>query len=100
MVDHVELVRYAGNALVIWAALVGTLSVIVHMRVRWWETEMGQHVMAYMATIAVVLDLAVVRLVFGDSDAFQVLRLIVFVGIPISMTWRLWLQIKARRSTP
>ena len=95
-----ELIRYAGNALIAWAAVVGTASVIVHTRVRWRDTEMGRHLLVYMASIALVLDLSVVRIATGDSPWFQLLRLAVFVAVPLAMTQRLWLQLKARRAAP
>lgn len=97
MADHAEWVHYIGNALITWAAVVGTASVVVHARVRWRETQVGVHLMAYMAAFALVLDLSVIRLLLGDSDWFQMLRLAVFVAVPVAMTQRLWLQIRAQR---
>lgn len=93
------LLRTVGNGLFVWAAVAGTASVLVHARVPWRRTEMGRHLMAYMGVMAATLDLGIVKLVFGDSAAFQLLRLAVFVGIPLAMTQRLWLQIKAQRTT-
>lgn len=92
-----ELLRWAGSVLIIWAALVGTASVVVHARVQWWRTEMGRHLMAYMSVIAVVLVLSCLRIFFGDTWWFSLLRLITFVGVPIVMTQRLMLQVKAQR---
>ena len=43
------------------------------------------------------LDLGVIRIVFGDSPWFQLVRLLVFVGVPLVMAQRLWLQVKAQR---
>ena len=88
--------REIGNVLIWWAAIVGTASVYVHSRIRWWDSAMGRHLMAYMSVIAAVLVLSVVRLIFGDSWWFALLRLIVFIGVPIAMTQRLWLQIQAQ----
>jgi hypothetical protein len=87
-----------GNCFLVWAALVGTASVAVHLRVPWWYSVMGRHLMAYMCVFAVVLDLGVVKLIIGDSWGFQLLRLITFTGVPIVMTWRLLLQIKAQHA--
>lgn len=89
--------RLVGNGLLAWAALVGTASVVLHSRVPWWRSRMGQHLWCYMLVMAVVLDLGVIKLVIGDSLPFQTLRLVTFVGVPIVMTWRLWLQIQAQR---
>lgn len=93
-----QLLQTAGSVLIHWAALVGTLSVIAHSRVQWWKTTMGVHLMIYMAAMALVLDLSVIRIHFGDSPWFAALRLLVFIAVPIAMTQRLWLQIKAQRT--
>jgi len=86
-----------GNALLVWAALVATASVVVHSRVQWWHSIMGRHLMAYMFVVAAVLDLGVVKLVLGDSWSFALLRLVVFAGVPLVMSQRLYLQVKAQR---
>lgn len=88
-----------GSWLLVYAAVVGTLSVIVHSQVQWRRSPMGRHLMAYMAVVALVLDLGAIRFFLGDSPAFQWLRLVVFVGIPIVMSQRLYLQIRARRES-
>lgn len=90
-----------GSVLVFWAAAAGVASVIVHAQVPWWRSEMGRHLMAYMSIIAAVLVLSCVRVLTGnsgDSWWFQLVRLIVFIGVPIVMTQRLLLQLKARRA--
>jgi hypothetical protein len=91
------LVHLVGTVLIHWAAAAGVASVVAHLRVRWWDTEMGRHLMAYMSAVALVLLLSCVVNDVGDSSWFQVLRLVVFVAIPLVMTWRLWLQLKAQR---
>lgn len=93
----VGVLRLIGNGLISWAAVVGVLSVIVHALGPWRASEMGRHLMAYMTAIAAVLLLSVVRIIIGDSPWFQSLRLVVFVGVPVTMTWRLVLQLQARR---
>ena len=96
----IDVLRYLANAMIVWAAAVGVASVIVHSRVRWWASEMGRHLMAYMTVIAAVLVLAVIRMLAGDTWWFQLVRLVVFLGVPIVMTSQLRLQIKARRAGP
>lgn len=97
MTGH-EVLSLTGNGLVVWAAVAAVASVIVHARVMWWRTVMGRHLMAYMAVMAAVLVLGVVKLIIGDVFWFAALRLAVFVGVPVAMTQRLWLQIKAQRA--
>lgn len=99
MNEHSAVFQLIGNGLVIWAALVGTASVIVHLRVFDPHSTMSRHLLVYMAAIALVLDLGVVRLAAGDSNWFQLLRLVAFVAVVLSMTQRLWLQVQAQRTT-
>jgi hypothetical protein len=88
------------DALIHWATVVGAISVILHCRVKWWRSEMGRHLMVYMAAIDIVLVLSCIRIDVGqDSWWFGLLRLIVFVAVPIAMTQRAWLQFKAQRVT-
>lgn len=98
MGEHQALLQAIGNVLFVWSALVGTASVIVHLRVFDRRSVMSRHLLAYMIAIALVLDLGVIKLVTGDSWGFQLLRLVTFIGIPLVMTWRLLLQIQAQRS--
>ncbi len=98
MDQHQALFQLIGNGFLVWAALVGTASVIVHLRVPWWTSIMGRHLLAYMMVFAVVLDLGVIKLIIGDSWGFQLLRLITFTGVPVVMSWRLYLQISAQRA--
>lgn len=95
--DPHAVLKLAGTVLAHWAALVGIASVVVHSRVPWRETAMGRHLMAYMAAIAAVFTLACIANDFGDSVWFQLLRLITFIAVPIAMTQRLVLQIRAQR---
>lgn len=94
--DHEQVINLAGSALLVVCAVIGTTSVIVHTGVKWRRSPWGRHLMAYMSAIALVCDLGVVRLVIGDSFAFQLLRLAVFATIPVVMGQRLYLQLKAR----
>jgi len=92
-----QLLTWIGNAALCWAAAVGVASVIVFSRVRWWSTAIGTHLMAYQSVIAAVLVLGVIRLALGDTWWFSLLRLIVFLCVPIVMTQRLVLLIRAQR---
>jgi hypothetical protein len=86
-----------GNCGLVWGALVGTASVIVHARVFVRSSRMSVHLLVYMAAIAIVFDLGIVKLVIGDSWGFQLIRLVAFFSVPLVMTHRLWLQICAQR---
>ncbi len=89
---------WAGNGFLMWAALVGTASVLVHLRVFDRTMPMSRHLLVYMASVALVLDLGIVKLIIGDSQWFQLIRLAAFVTVVAAMTQRLWLQIQAQRS--
>ena len=94
------LLYYIGSWLLTYSAVIGTASVVMHLRVDWMHSQMGRHLMAYMAVIAAVLAVGAIRFFTGDdgdSFGFVLLRLIVFLGVPIVLTQRLWLQWKAQR---
>lgn len=95
--DEARLLYVVGSWLLTYCAVVGTASVIVHARVDWRATTLGKHLMYYMAAMAATLDLGIIRFAFGDSAWFQVLRTVVFVAVPVVMTQRLWLLLKAQR---
>ena len=92
-----EVFRLVGNALLSASAVIASVSVALHLRVPWWRSEMGRHLMAYMLVIAAVLDLGVIKLIIGDSVGFAALRTATFALVPAVMAWRVWLQIKAQR---
>ena len=92
-----EVLRAVGNVAIFWSATVGMASVFVHSRVAWWRTEMGRHLMAYMLVVGTVLLLSSIRIAVGDAPWFGFLRFIVFLFVPVVMTQRLWLQLKAQR---
>ena len=92
-----ETMRYLGNGLAIWATIIGLGSVILHARVDWRSSQMGRHLMFYMGAIEAVFILSCIRMLIGDSWQFQLVRLIVFALVPLAMTQRFWLQLKAQR---
>jgi FtsH-binding integral membrane protein len=101
--DFQTALNLAGTALVFWAALVGVASVIVHLRVFDRHNPMSVHLLGYMLAIAAVLVLSCIRVITGnsgDSWWFQLLRMLVFIAVPIFMTQRLLLQLRAQRSRP
>lgn len=95
--DVEQIIRWVGIGVTVWMALVGTASVVVHLRVFDRRSIMSMHLLAYMAALAAVLDLSVLGIVVGDIWWVQVLGLVVLAGLGIAMTHRLWLQIQAQR---
>jgi hypothetical protein len=90
-------VQALGNFLFVLAAIPAVLSVLVYMRVPWWRSGTGQHLMSYMAVIAAVMLLGCVRLIIGRNEFFEALRTTVFAGVPVVMWWRLILLIQEQR---
>lgn len=71
------------------------------MLTRFWRSRGGWHVFWYMLMVAWVLDLAVVRTLFGDAPWFAWLRAGTFtLGMPLVLGWRSWiifdLQLRRR----
>lgn len=99
------MVQLIGNGLLVLSALLATAFVIVyHFSAVWWESHDGRHVMAFMGALALVIDLAVLRLIVGRPEWFEIVRTLTFTAIPIVLAWRLAILIKAqfgsRRSSP
>ena len=56
---------------------------------RFWRSRGGWHVFWYMLVITWVLDMAVVRDLFGDAPWFAWLRAGTFtIGMPLVLAWR------------
>lgn len=92
------ILQVIGNVLIHWAALAGTASVVVHVRVFDRTSPMSRHLLAYMTALAIVLVLSCIRIdAGGDTWWFALLRLVAFVGVPVFMTQRLWMQVRAQR---
>lgn len=76
----------------------------VTTRGTWRRSDVGRHLMAFMASMAAVLALSSVRFVLvtvagrDDPAWFVWIRLIVFVSVPIVLAGRLSIILDARRS--
>lgn len=86
-----------GNVLLVLSAIPAIGSVLVYSTVTWWRSAWGRHLMSYMAAVALVLGLGVVRLVWGDSPWFAGLRATAYVLTTVMFWWRLFIVIQARR---
>lgn len=87
------MIQVAGTVLVVVsAALAWAVCILYHFSARWWEREAGWHIMTFTGTLAAVLTLWAVGAVAPARDAWwEVLRLVAFTGVPISLGWRLWI---------
>ena len=89
--------RLVGNTLVWLAAFPAVASVVMFSRVRWWRSQWGRHVMVYMSSVALVLLLAALRQVIGDSLVFYWLRTAAFGLVTVALWWRLVIVVSAYR---
>lgn len=71
----------------------------------WRDSEMGRHLMIFMAALASVFALATVRFITVDLLGhelplwFEWLRLVDFLSIPIVLAWRRLLLARAQDSS-
>jgi hypothetical protein len=88
-----------GNGLLIATCLLATAYAIVyHFTARWWETEFGRSLMSLKIAIALVTGLAIPRILTGANPAwYGMLRIVVFVAVPLTLAWRLAVLIKIQR---
>lgn len=91
----------AGNVLVLITTVLGwTFCVLYHFLAPWWRTTMGRNVMTYGLVVAAVLSLSSARIIAGaglETTWFQVLRLIVFAGVPMAISWRIAILLRLQR---
>lgn len=90
--------RLCGNIVLCASAFFATLGVVVYVRVPWWRSPMGRHLMIKMAVLALILDLGVIRLMFGEAPWFLLLRLVVYALLPLVLAQRVWLLWQAQRT--
>lgn len=67
-------------------------------RVRWWGSSTGIHLLGFTLIIALVLDLSVVRHVFGPWPGLRVMAVLLYFGVAIFMWQRLLLLRKAQKA--
>ncbi len=77
------------------------VSVVLHWRTPWRDSEMGRHLFAYALILAVIFTFASAR--YWTKPAvwphwLEVIHLLTYVVlIGVVMPWRVWLQIAAAR---
>lgn len=99
------LLEAAASALiVVSAALAWAWCITYHITTRghWRDTEFGWSLMSFCGVIGAVLTLSTIRLAAHLADLhdpvwFQVLRVAVFVGVPVNILWRFRLLLRAQR---
>ena len=93
-----RVIVHIGNALVIFTAILSTFFVVYYQKVApWWHSEAGRHLMSFSASLAVLFDLAVIRIFWGGALWFEVVRLVLFIALPVNFVWRILLLYKAQQ---
>lgn len=93
------MIRLFGNTLVVLSAALCWVFVVAYHRLTggaWRRSEAGRHLMATKAVLGVVLTLAVVRLFGVEAAWFDVLRTVVFAGVPVVFAWRIAILVRAQ----
>lgn len=85
-----------GNGLLILTFLLAAAyAIIYHFTARWWESEFGRSLMSLKIAITAVTGLAIPRILFGlTGPAYTMIRLVVFIAVPVTLAWRLVVLIK------
>lgn len=92
------MITVAGNVLLILAAIPATGAALLYgFRVTWWRSRWGRHLFTYMTAVALVTDLGIVRLAFGDRWWFAALRAGAYGLVVIALWWRLAFVYQAYR---
>lgn len=92
-----------GTALVFISALEATTFVVAYHLFSggaWRRDPIGRHVMAFVGVDAAVLALACVRAAAGaslDTGWFAWVRIVVFLGVPWVLGWRLVILLQLYR---
>lgn len=89
--------RSLGDFLLVVCAIPATLSIYVFSRVDWWKSSVGRSHMGFLVSLAVLLDLGVLRLVIGRHEAFEIVRLVAFAALPVVLWWQLWVLVRSQR---
>lgn len=91
-----EILRTAGNVLIVYTFLASTaFCVIYHFSARWASTSFGRSLMLYQVSMSIVLGLSVFRITSSmEGTGFAILRLVIFVAVPLALTWRLVVMIR------
>jgi hypothetical protein len=88
-------IRLVGSALIVGTGVLAWLFVVLyHVRQPWWRSAMGQHIMTYSVVVTAVLTLSAIGILIGRPAWFEVLRLVVFCGVPVAIGWRIVILLR------
>lgn len=73
-------------------AFVATYAIVA----KWHRSEYGRLLMFQGVCFGLILGLGSLRLVLGSTYSFDVLRTVIFLGVPVIMIWQLILLIRVQ----
>ena len=90
-----------GNIGLIYSAVADIAFVLIYaLLAKWHQSPYGRLLMFKGVCFGAVLMLGAVRLVLDGTGWFDTIRVIIFLGVPITMTWQLWLLLDVQWFTP
>jgi cytochrome bd-type quinol oxidase subunit 2 len=96
-------IQIIGNTLVVISVALCWIFVVLYHALTggtWRRSAAGRHLMVSMATFGTVLTSTAPRVGAGpglDATWFQIVRVVVFAGVPVVFAWRIVLLIRAQR---
>lgn len=77
-------------------------SVGLHLRTPWRSTQTGRHLLVYSVVMAVVFSFGLWRLLADRHlpDWAEAARAAFYLALVVAMAWRVWLQARARKTSP
>lgn len=77
------------------------VAIAIHLTSHWWQSQMGRHLLAYLAITAFwYSELLVASLVTGTPATMQMVEAITFLGIGVVTVWRAALMVWYRFRRP
>ena len=73
-----------------------TFALAYHIWAPWWRTEIGRNIMTFTLSVAALLLVAVLQVVFGPGWWFETARLLAMVGLSAAVWWRLVMFLRVQ----
>ncbi|WP_066373998.1 putative phage holin [Herbidospora mongoliensis] len=90
------MIETAGSVMIVVVAVLANACTLVYgLGFRWWTSGYGRHLLAYMATVAVIIDVWMARLLIGEWSWWPYLRLATFALLPVVLGWLLAIILRA-----
>lgn len=96
--DQAEIIRLLGTICIVASAVLANAFVITYQIISpWRDSDMGRHIMNFGLVIALILDLWITRLFFGEGQEwFNWIRLAAFAGLPYVLFRQIRMLIKVQ----